>query len=105
MIFGRKKVYQVVVRDCSHECTYYSWGFFSSMEKAEERIDTNLRFTILKTRGREVVRGWEDILRPGALNYERAFLYRGTKWTGSGDKASDWLTDWLIVEHEVDRRF
>lgn len=101
MIFGRKKVYEVVVRDCSHERTYYSWGFFSSMEKAEERIDANLRFTILKTRGRKVGRGWEDILRPGALNYERAFLYRGTEWTDSGDKASDWL----IVEHVVDRRF
>ena len=47
MNFGRKKVYEVVVRDCSHEGTYYSWGFFSSMEMAEEQIDTNFRFTIL----------------------------------------------------------
>ena len=76
-------------------------GFFSSMEKAEDRIDAKLRFTILNIRGREVVRGWEDILRPGALNYERAFLYKGTEWTASGDKAFDWL----IVEHEVDPRF
>lgn len=101
MVFGRKKVYEVVVRGCSYECTYHSWRFFSSMEKAEERIDAHLRFTILKTRGREVVRGWEDILRPGALNYERAFLYRGTEWLDSGGKAFDWL----IVEHEVDPRF
>ena len=69
--------------------------------KAKDRIDANLRFTILKTRGREVAREWEDILRPGALNYERAFLYRGSEWTDSGDKAFDWL----IVEHEVDPRF
>lgn len=101
MIFGKKKVYEVVVRDCSHEGTYYSWGFYSSMEKAEERLDANLRLPMPKTRAREVARGWEDILRPGALNYERAFLYRGTEWTDSGDKD----LDWLIVEHEVDPRF
>ena len=96
---SKKKIYEVVVRDCVNNRIFMSLGFYSTMEKAKRHVDWALRVPLPGTRRREVAEGITEQLSMPEYPYNgNALLYGGTEWENKGGNA----LDWLIVEHYLD---
>lgn len=96
---SKKKIYEVVVRECRDNSFCMCQGFYSTMEKAKRHVDWDLRVPMPGTRRREVAEGITEQLSMPEYPYNgNALLYGGTEWEHNGENAFDWL----IVEHCLD---
>lgn len=96
----KKKVYEVVAVNEDNNLIY-TYGLYSTMERAKARVDHELRVPMPGTKRR----CWSEVetryCMPYQYNYEDALLYGVTEWADNSPR-SGIAYQWLIVEHIVD---